>query len=85
MADFCKFCNKQLPENIRQLRHRASDDTRAVYCDRACQVAHRREKGDFKAMSETGRQKRGQAVARSNRLKPRKTRGAARPARAELP
>ena len=72
MSDFCAFCGKELPANIRQVRHRTQDDTRPITCDRLCEVERRKRDGMFKAMSKAGKEARSTAVARSNHINPRR-------------
>ena len=76
--DFCAFCNKELPENTRQRRHRTQDDTRPLCCNREHEVERRKQAGMYKAMSLAGRAARSAAVATSNREKPRRKTAAQR-------
>lgn len=75
MTDFCAFCKKELPEDIRQLRHRSQDDIRPLCCDRECEIQRRKRDGIYTAMSATGREKRGVAVHASNINHPRRRGG----------
>lgn len=72
MSEFCAACGKELPANIRQIRHRTQDDLRPITCNRECDIERRKQQGIFKAMSEAGREARSQAVALSNRSNPRR-------------
>jgi hypothetical protein len=76
MADFCAFCDNELPANIRQVRHRSLDNTRPLTCDRECETSRRRRDGLFKAMSAAGKDARIQAVTKSNHEHPRRKRKA---------
>jgi hypothetical protein len=76
MSDFCAFCGKELPPDIRQRRHRGSDDRRPLFCGRAHQVAYYWQKGHYRAISAQGREARSEAVRQSNHLQPRRRRKA---------
>jgi hypothetical protein len=72
MTEFCASCGQELPVNIRQMRHRTTNDMRTVTCNRTCEVNRRKKIGLYKQMSQMGKSARSAAVTVSNHLHPRR-------------
>ena len=70
----CDFCGKEIPDDVIAHRHYTDEElrTRKIVCNHACDIARRRRDGQFKAMSQVGKDARSKAVATSNREKPRR-------------
>jgi hypothetical protein len=75
----CENCKKDIGYDKAKKKANYSHETmkqrieegKSFFCDRYCIVAYRKKMGIFKKMSVQGRSARSQAVARSNREKPR--------------
>ena len=73
MTVYCAYCNKSIPDEVLKARKYSPGTMPAkAYCNREHRATHEQQSGTLKQMSEQGRERRIEAVAKSNRLHPRR-------------